>query len=324
MLTYSIDTGAEGTFDIDRATGQLKTQGSLDADSEPTSYTVTVTATDPSGDPATAVVTITVTDVDEDPSIAASATPAISFPEGTADTEADITTALATYTATDPENETATWSKSGPDAGKFSISSGGELTFDAAPDFESPGDANRDNVYEVTVVAADSGRNSDELDVRVTVTNVAELGAIEFSSLQPKVGVPLTATLDDSDDDVTNLMWQWSNSATGIIEDETSRTYTPVADDIADMLTATATYRDGSLAAGDGAITLASDPMAVVVADTDNKAPVFPDQDTEMDGRQTDQKRTVAENTVSDTSIGDPVTATDKATTSSGVRQTRD
>ena len=318
VLTYSIDDMAEATFDIDRATGQLKTQAPLDTEGTP-SYPVTVKATDPFGASATALVTITVTDVDEDPSIAADAMAAISFAEGTADTPAVITTALATYTATDPENETVTWSKSGPDAGKFSISSGGELTFDAAPDFESPGDANRDNVYEVTVVAADSGRNSDELDVRVTVTNVAELGAIEFSSLQPKVGVPLTATLDDFDDDVTNLMWQWSNSGTAI-EDETSRTYTPVADDIADTLTATATYRDGSLAAGDEAITLASDPTAVVVADTDNKAPVFPDQDNEMDGRQTDQDRMIAENTNSGVPIGvdDPVTAMDVATANDG------
>ena len=194
------------------------------------------------------------------------------------------------------------------------------LTFDAAPDFESPGDANGDNVYEVTVVASDPAGNSDELEVRVKVTNVAETGTIEFSSLSPKVGVALMATLDDPDGDVTGLMWQWSKGGDDI-EDETSDTYTPVADDVGDMLVATATYRDGSLAAGDDAITLLSSATAVVVADTDNKAPVFPDQDNEMDGRQTDQKRTVAENTDSGMPIGegDPVTAMDVATANDGM-----
>ena len=33
-----------------------------------------------------------------------------------------------------------------------------------------------------------------------------------------------------------------------------------------------------------------------VLADTRNKAPVFPDLDDEMDGEQTDQERMVAEN----------------------------
>ena len=315
VLTYSIDTAAERTtFDIDRASGQLKTQAPLDTEVMAT-YTVTVKATDPFGASDTAVVTITVTGVDEDPLIAADATAAISLAEGIADDPADLT--LANYTATDPETGAISWSKSGRDAEKFSITDDGALTFKAQPNFESPGDANGDNVYEVTVVASDPGRNSDELDVRVKVTNVAELGTIEFSSLQPKVGVPLTATLDDSDDNVTNLMWQWSKGGIDI-KDETSDTYTPVADDINGMLTVTATYRDGWLAADVAAITLVSDPTVVVVADTDNKAPAFPDQDTDMAGEQTDQERTVAENIGSGMDIGVAVTAMDVATANDG------
>ena len=314
VLTYSIDATAEATFDIDRATGQLKTRAPLNTEAT-ASYTVTVTATDPFGAPATALVTITVTGVDEDPSIAADATAAISHAE-----DVGITAPLETYTATDPDDATVTWSKSGRDAGKFSISTDGALTFDADPDFESPGDANGDNVYEVTVVASDPAGNSDELEVRVKVTNVAETGTIEFSSLSPKVGVALMATLDDPDGDVTGLMWQWSKGGDDI-EDETSDTYTPVADDVGGMLVATATYRDGSLAADAAAITLLSSATAAVVADTDNKAPVFPDQDNDMAGRQTDQKRTVAENTDSGMPIGegDPVTAMDVATANDGM-----
>ena len=72
-------------------------------------------------------------------------------------------------------------------------SHGHKLTFKAQPDFEDPADADQDNVYEVTVVVSDPAGNSDEVDVRVTVTNVKELGTITFSTLQPKVGIALTA-----------------------------------------------------------------------------------------------------------------------------------
>ena len=128
--------------------------------------------------------------------------------------------------------------------------------------------------------------------------------------MQPKVGIPLTATLDDGDGGITGLMWQWydgafvvNNPETNAIEDATSATYTPAEDDIGDTLIVTATYRDGSLAASAAAITLESLATPSVVADTDNKAPVFPDQDTATEGRQTDQERTVAENTASGTAI---------------------
>ena len=49
-------------------------------------------------------------------------------------------------------------------------------SFKANPDFESPGDSGRDNVYEVTLVVTDSKGNSDEQDVTVKVTNVEEDG----------------------------------------------------------------------------------------------------------------------------------------------------
>ena len=62
-------------------------------------------------------------------------------------------------------------------------------------------------MYMVTVVVTDAGiegkgKLSAERDVVVTVTNInegAEGTVVTLSSLVPKVGVPLTATLDDPD-----------------------------------------------------------------------------------------------------------------------------
>ena len=69
-----------------------------------------------------------------------------------------------------------TWSVAGDDGGKFNISTGGALTFKVKPDFEAPTDANGDNVYEVTVRAADGDGNRDEMAVKVTVENEEETG----------------------------------------------------------------------------------------------------------------------------------------------------
>ena len=310
VLTYSLSGADAEEFDLDRATGQLRTKEALNREaSGGESHTVIVTATDPGGLAVTSEVTITVTNVDEAPEIASGATRDISSVEGTTAAPLTLTTALAPYTATEPESETMTWSLSGADAARFNIGNQdegrpGELTFKAQPDFEDPADADTDNVYEVTVVVSDPAGNSDEVDVRVTVTNVAETGSITFSTLQPKTGIALTAELDDPDGGVTDLEWQWLNAGTAI-EDATSATYTPVTDDIGDQLQVTATYRDASLQADDADIELTSPnaDLENVVADTDNKAPVFPDQDAATEGQQTDQERTVAENTPSGTPI---------------------
>ena len=80
---------------------------------------------------------------------------------------------VATYSATGPESANATWDLSGDDAGAFSISSGGELTFRSGPDFESPADDGTDNVYMVTV-EADDGTYTATRNVVVTVTDVED------------------------------------------------------------------------------------------------------------------------------------------------------
>ena len=111
----------------------------------------------------------------------------------------------AIYTAMDPEdvNTTLMWSLEGPDAEACSPSPGimdattptndGEmatLAFDEGPDFEMPGDANENNVYEVTIVVTDStGANMDTRDVTVKVINSTEdntPGEVKLSNRQPE------------------------------------------------------------------------------------------------------------------------------------------
>ena len=84
------------------------------------------------------------------------------------------TSSLYTYRATDPERGTITWSVLGTDGDDFAVSETGVLTFSSPPNYEIPADSDRDNEYQVTVVAADSGGLQGTLPVTVTVTDVNE------------------------------------------------------------------------------------------------------------------------------------------------------
>jgi len=77
-------------------------------------------------------------------------------------------TAVASVVASDPDGDALYYSLSGDDAGAFSVSSSGVVTFSAAPDFEAPADANGDNVYNITVTVTDGVDNTmDSFSVSV-------------------------------------------------------------------------------------------------------------------------------------------------------------
>ena len=157
--------------------------------------------------------------------------------------------------------------------------------------------------------AADDDGNRDEMAVKVTVMNEEEPGTVTLNRVQIRVGVPVKASLSDSDGSISGLTWQWSidganvQDATpnGDIEDANADTYVPKAGDVGGTLTATATYTDGEGPDpdGDDPKKTASVASATAVAvDTRNKAPVFEDQDAKTDGVQNESTtRKVEENT---------------------------
>ena len=84
------------------------------------------------------------------------------------------TTLVATVSGSDQPGASLTFSLSGDDAASFTLaSSGGDLFFAEAPDFESPTDVNEDNAYELTVTVSD-GSLSDSESITVTVTDVLD------------------------------------------------------------------------------------------------------------------------------------------------------
>ena len=102
------------------------------------------------GSSATATVTI-IDDENLDPTISTRNPPSTYQENGTS--------AVYTFRATDPQGGPITWSLEGDDRGDFifTMDSSGQrvLAFSTPPDFENPSDADRQNDYELTVIATD-------------------------------------------------------------------------------------------------------------------------------------------------------------------------
>lgn len=163
-FTYELVSGGDGLFEINNTTGELSLLESLDFETEPNTYDLTVKVTNSFGFDTTATVTVNEID-DPNPVFQTPAEAAI--PENTVD--------VTTVEAVDPLGQVVTFSLSGgEDQALFSITPGGKLSFNSPPDYENPTDASLDNIYEVQVTATDSAGETSALDMKVTVEDVAE------------------------------------------------------------------------------------------------------------------------------------------------------
>ena len=326
-LTYTLSGSDATSFTIDGNTGQLQVElahdETLDYERKRT-YRFTVSVTD--GKDQTGVsdndrvddtisVTVNVTDVNEAPVIT-----------GEADHEfrENGTSSVATYSARDPEGDTVSWSV---DNSTFVITDRGQLYFNKPPSFED-GDT-----YQVTVTATDddeTGPLSASLNVAVTVTDLEEKGTVSIfpvrgwvvvgtgTEAKPEVQTRFTATLDDGDEPITNLSWQWSRSSSEPIEGATSDSYIATGDDVGRYLRVTATYRDNRSVDP-------MDPMDITektataslrrpIGDTRpemNAQPEFTVPNSEESAEVHFDTRTITSGTAAGRSIGARVSATD-------------
>ena len=79
-------------------------------------------------------------------------------------------TSAFTITATDADGDALTFTIGGSDASLFTVSTSGVVTFNTAPDYESPSDADGNNVYDLMASVSDGSLN-DSKDFTVTVMN---------------------------------------------------------------------------------------------------------------------------------------------------------
>ena len=208
----------------------------------------------------------------------------------------------APVTAADTPGDPLSYTLGGTDAASFDIvASSGQLQTKAPLDYETK------SSYSVTVTVTDSSSNA-EVPVTISVENVDEEGTVELSSVQPQVGIELTATLTDLDGTPSGVIWQWATSTsengsfTNVSSGVDPDRYTPVAGDAGKHLRATATYTDPQ-GSGKNANAVSANP--VQTAPATNSAPAFSAETA---------TRSVAENTAPGINIGAPVTATDADT----------
>ena len=160
-LTYSLDTTSAASFDISSTTGQLQTKAALDFEDK-SSYTVTVSvrdSKDSNGDADevtddTITVTIQVANLNEAPVFPTSETGMRSVNENTG---AGMNIGDP-FTATDPDNDTLTYSLNVTSRATFDIvATTGQLQTKAALDYETTPS------YTVTVFAADPSGEDDTI-----------------------------------------------------------------------------------------------------------------------------------------------------------------
>jgi trimeric autotransporter adhesin len=91
-------------------------------------------------------------------------------------TIAENQTAVTTLTSSDVDGAAPSYSiAGGADASRFTIdAAAGTLRFAAAPDFEAPSDADRNNVYELVVAVADGNGGTDLQSIAVAISGVNE------------------------------------------------------------------------------------------------------------------------------------------------------
>ena len=303
-LVYSLAGTDAASFDIDSSSGQLRVASGVELDYEgKRSYRVTVEVTDgrdQNGDDDLAAidarqhVTITVTNVNEAPVVTGEAT--VSYQE-------DANGAVATYTGTDPERGTLTWSVSGDD---FWISNRGRLYFRTPPSFEDR------TTYAVTVTASDDDADtplSGSLSVTVTVTDAEEAGTITIEPLRGWDGTTFQAGLDDDDGGVSGEIWQWERSSNRssweAISGATSSTYTATSGDVDRYLRVTVTYEDTRGSGKEASAALTGRIEDSADRPISNTAPAF---------TETAPERSVGQGTAAGRRVGAPVRATDEDT----------
>ena len=233
--------------------GQDTETASFTAPSEDTALTFTLTVTDQGNLTDTDQVVVTVQ------GLAPSVTTAAAV------SAAENTTTVATLVATDADTPQANlvWSipageAGGRDRAMFSLTSGGELSFKTAPDFETQADANTDGLYDVTVQVSDGARTATQ-NLQITVTDANEAPTAQAGNAQTVThGAEVTLTGSGTDPDAgdtDDLTYSWAQTGGSPVvslggDDSATVSFTAPSEDT--VLTFTLSVTDeGSLTATD-------------------------------------------------------------------------
>ena len=200
-VTYSIfamPMTDSALFSIDSTTGELSFNVAPDFENPGSlamsnAYTVFVQFTDGSVTTG-AYVTVTVTNVDESPVITSGATATVD----------ENQTGAIDVDATDPESGVLTYSiTGGADMALFTIDpSTGVVTFNTAPDYENPGDADHHNDYEIVVSVTDGLSIPTMQNITITVADANDapvITSLAIGTAAENQTAVMTVTASDED-----------------------------------------------------------------------------------------------------------------------------
>ena len=208
QITYALGGADASHFSFDSSSGELSfnqlpeledfpAEGSID-------YALTITATDLAANSSDLALSISLLD---------DTGSAPTFAQASASINVDENTASAVYTAqaTDVDvGDSLTYSISGTDSSLFTIDpSSGALTFNTAPDFETPADSGGDNIYDLSITATDSVGKQAQQSLSISVNNLNDnrpqfaLASSAFDVLENSTAVATIAATDPDGDNLT-------------------------------------------------------------------------------------------------------------------------
>ena len=313
-LTYTLSGTDAATFAVGSATGQIKTKVALDYETK-NRYSVTLTASDGKLTD-TISVTINVSDVNEAPTFTGGDSTTRKIAENTPAGQ----NIGAVITATDPDDDTLTYTLGGTNASDFSLNpKTGQIKTKVALNYE------RKKTYSVTLTVSD-GNLTDAITVTINVTDVAERATKQVTEVKTtpnnapvftegsttsrsvpentSSGVDIGTAVSATDADGNTLTYTLSGTDANAftIDKTTGQLRTKAALDYETKTSYTFTV---SVSDGNGG----SDSISATINVTDvnetpaNNAPEFTEG--------TSVTRSVAENTTSGANIGTAVSATD-------------
>ena len=226
------------------------------------------------------------------------------------------TMTVITVTINDIDGDTPTFSiTGGADQGKFSINAtSGDLTFDAAPNYESPTDVDTNNVYLVEVTTADGFGKTDVQLISVTVADVDEfdVGAISDNDAASNqvaenaangTAVGVTALAGDADGTTNTITYSLDDSASARFAIDSSTGVITVADG-SQLNYEAATSHDITIRATSADASISTQSLTINLSDIDEfDIGAISDGNTSADQ--------VAENAANGTAVGVTALASD-------------